>query len=403
MRLFLNYIKQFLRVFYWPIYYLSGFFSRDEKIWVFGSLFGRRFADNPKYLFLDIILNEKDSDIKPIWITRDKKVFDYLKKQGLPSCYLYSLKGIYYSLRGKIWIYDHSSHDISFWLSNGAIKVNLWHGVPLKKISWDSNPKHFQGIMKFLGKLIFPWAWEKPNYIISPADITDSIFKSAFRIEKGIFIKVGYPRVKTLLYPDRFNLENKLKFLNRKVILYAPTFRDNSSEDLLMKVLDFEKLDDFLSQNNSVMLIKPHPFSRLSNFLKSKSFTNIYTIGAYEDIYQYLPFVHILITDYSSIYYDFLYTNRPIIFFPYDLEIYTKMDRELYFNYEEYTPGPKVYNTEELINELKKAFYNDIYDSIRKQFFQKVGLSYNFNVKEEILKSLIENEKKIYSFDVCVE
>ena len=384
-----KYIKMFLRVFYWPIYFLSGFFPRDKSIWVFGSLNGKRFADNPKYLFLDLVFNEKGSDIKPIWITRDKKVLNYLRQQNLPAYFLYSFKGIYYCLRAKVWIYDHKSHDISYWLSNGSIKINLWHGIPLKKIEWDSKIYKYynlSGIRKILTKMIAPWIYEKQDYIISPADITDKIFISAFKIEEKNLIRVGYPRVKALLYPNNFHSKNKINFLDKKIIMYAPTYRDKSNEEYLLNILDFDKLNNFLSTNNLVMLIKPHPSSKLNIILKNMSFMSIFNIDAFEDIYEHIPFVDLLITDYSSIYYDFLYKNKPIIFFPYDLETYTKMDRDLYYNYEEYTPGPKVFNLDQLINEIKNVLHDDEYSCKRKEFIKKIGLRDIYNTKKEILK-----------------
>ena len=159
----------------------------------------------------------------------------------------------------------------------------------------------------------------------------------------------------------------------------------------MLKLLDFQKLEKFLLKNNLVMLIKPHPSSILNDVLKSRV-NNIYFIESFEDIYEYLAFAEVLITDYSSIYYDFLYKDKPIIFFPYDLETYTKLDRELYFDYEEYTPGPKVFNLDQLINEIKNALYNDEYSYKRKEFIKKIGLRDSFEVKNEILK-VINNNK----------
>jgi len=391
MKKVFKYAKMILRPLLWLVYFLSGLFPRDEKIWVFGSLDGRRFADNPKYFFLDLILNEKPQDIKPIWITKSKKIFDYLYQQNLPVHHLFSLKGFYYCLRGKVWIYDHKSHDISFWLSNGALKVNFWHGIPLKKIEWDSKILKYynlKGIKKFLVRIIAPWIYENSDYFLSPSEITDKIFPSAFRVKDYQLIKAGYPRVKVLLFPEKFRLKSKNNLLGKKLILYTPTFRDNSDEKL-EEILKLDILDDFLLKHNLIMLIKLHPLSKLGGRHQNKSFKAISIIDPFEDVYQYLPFASLLITDYSSIYYDFLYLNRPIIFFPYDLKVYLSKNRDLYFDYMKYTPGPKVFNTKELMSEIEKILHYDSYSEARKSFVKKIGLRYNF-IKASDIKNLIK-------------
>jgi len=394
VRKIFKYIKIFLRIFYWIVYFLSGFFPRDKSIWVFGSLNGKRFADNPKYLFLDLVFNEQGSDIKPIWITRDKKVLNYLKQQNLPVYFLYSFKGIYYCLRGKVWIYDHKSNDICYWLSNGVVKINLWHGIPLKRIEWDSKILEYFNcgiLMKILIYIFSPWNYEKPNFVLSPTSITDKIFTSAFRVNENNIVKVSYPRVKAILYPEKFNFKTKKVmtlqkcklYSNKKIILYTPTFR-NLFEEKITQVLDFDILSDYLLRNNLIMLIKFHPNSKLNNVIKNSSFKNIYILDKFEDVYEYLFITDILITDYSSIFFDFLYLDRPIIFFPYDLETYIKRERELYFNFNEYTPGPKVFSMKELLNNIdlfiKNQEKNDEYKLIRKNFIEKIKVRYNFNI-----------------------
>ena len=114
-----------------PIYWCSFLVPRDRKIWLFGSTFGRRFADNPRYLYLYISQHKKKYGIRPIWISHNREIVSFLEKNGYEAYYYHSLRGIWYALRGKVYLYDNYSKDINFWQSGGAVKVNLWHGIPV--------------------------------------------------------------------------------------------------------------------------------------------------------------------------------------------------------------------------------------------------------------------------------
>ena len=148
------------RLHYWgqllllPVYWLSFLVPRDKKIWLFGSTFGRRFADNPRYLYLYVSQHRDELGIRPIWISHNEDVVKMLNAEGYEAYMYHSLKGIWFALRGKLYLYDNYSKDINFWQSGGALKINLWHGIPLKKIQHDNvfdkfrHPKNFWGKIK---------------------------------------------------------------------------------------------------------------------------------------------------------------------------------------------------------------------------------------------------------------
>ncbi len=126
-----------------PVYWLSFFMPRDKKIWLFGSTFGRRFADNPKYLYLYVSQHKEELGVRPVWLSQNKEIVELLRRadagRGLYEVYAYhSPKGIWMALRGKVYLFDNYAKDINFWQSGGAVKINLWHGIPLKKIQADN-------------------------------------------------------------------------------------------------------------------------------------------------------------------------------------------------------------------------------------------------------------------------
>lgn len=385
-------IKYWSQLFLLPIYGLSFLMPRNKKIWVYGSTFGRRFADNPKYFYL-YTSQYQSMKVNAIWITKNPEIARLLRDNGLKGYCLYSIKGIWYSLRAAVYIYDNYSKDISFLLSGGAVKVNLWHGIPLKKIQKDNlfdyvrNPRNMQEKLRWALRRLSD---EKPShYVLATSEFIKPIFSSSFRT-KNVLVN-GYPRNDILgdggiqlvsTEQEQRTLEDIYKLKEgKKLILYMPTFRN--SETRFIEIINMDTLDLFLKNENMVFFIKPHPKSKLNKYLQRMDYKNIYMIDQEEDPYPILKNIDILITDYSSIYFDFLYMNRPIIFFSYDLSEYLSESRELYFNYREFTPGPRVFNQEELENAL---IDEDRYESERDKIKRKV-----FNMNSNNLES-----KKLY-------
>lgn len=368
---FIRYIKLILRPLIYVIYFLSGFFPRDNKIWVFGSTGGRRFADNAKWFFCYCDWkkkNEKDHPYKYIWITRSKEIVELLNQKGLEAHYYLSLKGIYYSLRAGVYIFDAYVSDINYPFSRKAIKINLWHGSPLKKIERDITNKrsiYYKAVngtilQKFLVYYKNPSIFQKYNLVTASSCYVKKIFLSAFRVKDNRVVITGYPRNDVLIGSDytKHYYENektyceikKLKEKGKKVIIYLPTFRDSNLKKNKTIIENICGYNDILEQNNILLLIKPHLNERISINLRNKK--SIVFINSNEDIYPLLSISDALITDYSSVFFDYLLLNKPIIFFPYDYEEYLKNDRELYVDYYEEIAGPAFMDFSDVIKEI---------------------------------------------------
>ncbi len=344
-------IKYWGQVLLLPVYALSFLIPRDKKLWVYGSTFGKRFADNPKYFYL-YVNQHKSQDVNAVWISKNKEIIRLLSENKLEAYYIYSVKGLWYSLRAKVYLYDNYSKDICFWLSGGAVKINLWHGIPLKKINMDNKfdkvrhpGTNWLKIKYFLRRL----SDEKPgHFVVTTSKYLEEIFSSAFAT-KHVIIS-GYPRNDILTSKGIVNiltereadqlqniLDRKKEQSAAKIILYMPTFRD--SEQLFFRSIDKRELQDFLLQENIVLCIKPHPKSRCVSEYAYLESANITVLDKEADPYVFLPHTDVLVTDYSSIYFDYLLLDKPIIFFNYDLEEYLSTSREMYFSYEAVTPG----------------------------------------------------------------
>lgn len=395
-----------------PVYWLSFFIPRDKNIWLFGSTFGRRFADNPRYLYLYVSQHREELGKRPIWISHNKEIVAFLNENGYEAYYYHSLKGIWYALRGKVYLYDNYSKDINFWQSGGAGKLNMWHGIPLKKIQADNKHDKFRHPNNLWEKWRnFPrnLSDEKPSdYVLTTSKELVPIFSSAFRTKN--VIPCGYPRndylishdIENLLLPveqqevdaveqfrrvygtactgssdDDFAVNSKPS-KDTKIVYYMPTFRD--SEMKFFEVMDLGRFQQYLAQENILFCVKLHPKSKLGEefaAIAHKGFGNILIVDADSDAYVLLKQADVLVTDYSSIYFDFLLLDRPIIFFDYDREEYLEQSRELYFDYEDMTPGEKAETMEGLMAALLHACYptggyGSTYTNQRKRIRDKV-------------------------------
>src|SRR5699024_9683680 len=204
-------------------------------------------------------------------------------------------------------------------------------------------------------------------------------FKSAFRY-KGEILEVGYPR-NDLFYRENKgkvinSVQNKLQLLDgRKVILYAPTFRDDQtskkSKFLFDISMDLHKMKEQLGEEY-VVLLRMHVV--ISNKLEiDDSLTDfVKNVSNYPDVQELLLLTDILITDYSSVMFDFANTKRPMLFYTFDLEKYRDNLRGFYMDFEEEAPGPLVFNTEQIIDKvLNIDKVNQEYQSKYKKIYNK--------------------------------
>lgn len=327
-----------------PLYFVSRYFPRDNKIWIFGS-HNDSFIDNSKYLFWYV--SDNHSDIRAIWITGSSNVLQLLRGKGYKAFKRWSLKGLWYCLRGKVYIFSAYSSDINFWTSAGAIRINLWHGIPLKRIEYDIKigklSRVYNSKWKILYRFIWPSKFQKPHYLLSTSAMVADIFSGAFKIPKSKILNLGYPRCDhffwtreelikyvSLKSPELLNLIHTLSGY-KKALIYMPTFRENYKNDL-REFIDLEDLNALLKEKHFLLFIKQHPNLRIEY---NNEFSNIIVLSSDFDVYMLLPFIDILITDYSSVMFDFILLHKPVILLMHDLEKYRKSERGFYFEPEE--------------------------------------------------------------------
>ncbi len=416
MKQIINGMKYWGQLLFLPIYWLSFLFPRNKKIWLFGSTFGRRFADNPRYLYLYVSQHsgrssvqlqetisawkkqgagfEEDEncrDIRPIWISHNKQIVEFLKGNGYEAYYYHSLKGIWYCLRGKIYFFDNYSKDISFWLSGGAVKVNLWHGVGNKCINYDNkhdkvrHPRNAWEKFKYFPRRLSD---EKPShYILTTSPMMSEIFARAFQVPMEHVIEAGYPRndilleetdagqsfIQNLYLPAEQTLMKEIEKWKRegkKILGYLPTFRP--SEEKFFDVCNLETFNAYLQKHEMQLVCKLHPKSACKEVFEKVIYSNVYVAPPDVDVNSFLGKIDLLIADYSSVYSDYMLLDRPIVAFHYDYEEYVRDTRDAYFEWNEYMPEVKAYTQAELEKAIERALQQDEMLEKRRAFRSKI-------------------------------
>ena len=354
-----------------------------ENLLVFGSTNGQAFAGNSKILFEYL---NKHSNYHCVWITASEKVFNDLKRQNYQVVLNKNLIETIKILKAAKYIFiTHGFGDIFFInFSPNTKLIHLGHGISFKKGGHDLQ----ENFMPFTEKIINKKLVESMSLLVDASEETKKHKMTRFNLPSNRVLVTGYPR-NDILANHTKELEEKIKInlninKNSEIFLYAPTFRDYKY-DFPLNITFFETLDEFLISENKVLIYKPHPFMKDIDLSRYK---NILSIKRNIDIMDLLIIADVLITDYSSVFYDYLLTLRPIIFFANDLEKYTEV-RDFYYDYKSFVPGPFVQNGDELIQALKNIKqWNPEYEEKRRTVRDKFNKYSDGRATERIIEIL---------------
>ncbi|MEC1361553.1 CDP-glycerol glycerophosphotransferase family protein [Bacillus subtilis] len=338
---------------------IIGLLPRNEKLIIFESYSGKQFSCNPRAIFEYLEENKDKYDYRLIWSIdkRNKDLFDNLDVKYLKR---FSLKWLWYMATAKYWI---TNSRLPLWIPKPrkTTYVQTWHGTPLKKLANDMDEVHMPGTTTEQYKKNFLKEASKWDYLISPNAYSTEIFRSAFQF-KRTFIESGYPRNDFLhkenKYEEMLKIKDRLGIdRDKKIILYAPTWRDNSyyakGKYKFNMVLDLESLKDQLSDEYILILRMHYLVSENINLTAYKGFA--YDFSNHNDIRELYLISDILITDYSSVFFDFAGLNRPILFYVPDIEFYRDKLRGFYYDFEKCAPGPLLKTTEKVIEAIHKT------------------------------------------------
>jgi len=349
--------------------------------WVlFESHMGKQYSDSPKYIYEELLKTGRR--LKFIWSFENPDIAEIpgpaIKvKRG-------SLKHYYYMTRAKYWVDNQGMAHLAP-KRKGQIYLQTWHGTPLKKMGIDQNNiSHGQALSRLKSQVS---AWD---YFITPNRYSTEIFRRAFLYKKDI-LETGYPRNDILVKKPVEVCEKVRKHFGisseQRVVLFAPTFRDWNKHSYYKTFKDIQLLSQQVD-DNTVILLRLHYLlaARASQIELPK---NVINASLYPDIQELYLITDILITDYSSVMFDFAVLKRPIILYCYDLEEYL-YHRGTYFDIVKYAPGPVCRTIEEVIHTLEKQGDLTEYNSALNRFVQKFGSLEDGNASKRVIEKVFK-------------
>jgi len=351
------------------VYIFSKMKQKDNWI-IFESFVGRNYSGQPKYIY-QYLQKNYGKKYKYIWIVNDKKMEIDGKHTKVKR---FGLKYYYYMTRSKYWV-NNMRQPYAFPKRDSQIMLETWHGTPLKRLVFDmddvhsANPKYKQIVYKQSRK------WD---YLLSDNGFSTEVFQSCFMFDKEKILELGYP-ANDPMYDKNLDVkaaELKRKIgvpLDKKVLLYAPTWRDDNmygaGEYKFELALDLNRLHKGFG-DEYVILLRMHYW--VVDQLDLKGLEDfVINVSKYSDITDIYLISDICMTDYSSVFFDYANLRRPILFYMYDLEKYRDVLRGFYLDINKDLPGPILTTNDEVVDALKNI------DEIKKNYNSKYETFYN--------------------------
>ena len=371
---------------------ISFFTSKQDNLILFVGKGEGEFSGNIKYMYAFLNEGGHKNGVEYYFLTSNQKLYETLKEEHLPAILYPGIKAFKILWKANVAFVDTNrwQHEFKYFFLIRSHVVQLWHGPPIKEIGsraysadkflrWQKIPILIYSFLRnrIESRYTYSMVCCPSNFYIQ------KVFKNIFKADH--FLNAGQPR------NDRFqskvlsiNADHKTigRIKDRKqggyhIIYYLPTFREGESVPL--KDIDFDRLAAFAKESKCIWLLKLHPNVNIGNNpelsgLLDSGDNGILLYDQNADIHCCLDLADILVTDYSSVYMDFLFFDKPILFFNYDYEQYTQNTRNLAFDYKQWAPGPKCENQDRLENTLKDilAENKDLFSEKRREIFQIV-------------------------------
>jgi len=361
-----------------------------EDLVFFESFLAKSYSDSPKAVYEELIRTNKE--YKTVWSFRETGKDIPGKSAQVKR---FSLRYFYYLARAKYWV-SNSRMPRYLKKPEGNIYLQTWHGTPLKTLVFDideiysADPNY---------KANFHEQSRRWDYLTSPNEYSTKIFRRAFDYDKPM-LEYGYPRNDVLYNKNNEENINQIKQklnlpMDKKLVLYAPTWRDDEffsrgNYKFTLK-LDLEKLQNELG-DEYIVLLRTH--YHIANELDVSEYEGfVYDFSLYDDIAELYLVSDVLITDYSSVFFDYANLKRPMLFFTYDIEKYRDELRGMYLDMEKDLPGPLLMTTKEVIHALKniKEVSNE-YAQKYDEFYDRFCKWEDGNASEKTVEIVFNNK-----------
>lgn len=375
--------------------------NADDKIVIFGSYNGKSYACSPKAVY-EYMLNEPAfNDYRFVWFFDEPEKYSFLAhnrntvvvKNRSKECEKYLHKA-------KYWIFNFRALD--YWIPKGnQVYIQCWHGTPLKKLGYDilTSTNAMNSVIEIRGK--YRNDAKRLSYLLSPCDFVTEKFITAWNLgrfnKENAVLEIGYPRNDYLVNYKQEDIERIKESLglngcNKKVILYAPTWRDNQHDArqgyTYDNPVDFDYLKEKLGDDYIIIFRAHYLVANQFDFEAYKGF--VYNASDYDDINELYVISDLLITDYSSVFFDYALLQRPMLFYMYDMEEYRDEMRGFYFS-TEHLPGPVVKTEKELVASIDYVMNSKDYTCDYTDFNNEYNTLNDGKATERLVKKIFGN------------
>jgi len=322
------------------------------------------YSDNAKYIYEKMLEMNLNNRLDLIWAVYTKVNVNNVRRR--------TLKYLYHILTAK---YIISTHGVPYWKSKNQIAIFTEHGLPFKASGHLARTNLIN--CSFKQRISLYITSKKINYLLATSYLHAIILAATWRLSMDKILITGFPRQDALYNKHakktalKLNIE-KDKF--SKLILYAPTFRDYTKEDLSIDILSNRKFLKYLDVKNMLLIYKPHKNTIINELIIKFNHPKVIILKDKDlikegiNIYEVFSIFDLIITDYSSIFYDATLLDIPIVFYVPDLETYS-MDRGFIFEPSKWLPGHLTRNMDELLFALNESITSDPY--VQKRNFIK--------------------------------
>ncbi|MCI9198317.1 MAG: CDP-glycerol glycerophosphotransferase family protein [Lachnospiraceae bacterium] len=366
----------------WYQLFYAARYPVDERMILFESYLGRQYACSPRALYEELGRSGQDKNFRIVWAFEAPERYQEPFRGSHVLLVKYnSREHMKYYSRAKYWITNYRV-PVHVRKKKEQIYVQTWHGTPLKMIGCDTvnhmeipaANRRTHGYYRRDGRQI--------DHLISPSPFYTEKVASAFAMDlhrtetARKVLELGYPRndlLFTFTDEDVASVKKELHIPpDKKVILYAPTWRDDQHEAgvgyTYQMGLNMERLREGLSPDHVILFRAHYMICRLFDFEEYEGF--LYDVSGYDDINRLYMVSDLLVTDYSSVFFDFANLKRPMLFYMYDHQIYKDKLRDLYFDVEQ-LPGPVVREVKDISGDIRELERTFVYDERYRAFNQK--------------------------------
>ena len=371
----------------------------EEDLIIFESYMGRKYSCSPRAIFEAMERLEKETDVRPyrkVWAFENPDDYRYLQKEYPGTALVKYGSKEYYACYGKAkyWVTNYVLQP-GIAKKRDQIYVQTWHGTPLKKIAFDVPRSNYN----WMTRLRLSYRYRKESriidYMVSPSPFYSKVVRKAFRLRKSAtMLEEGYPRNDSLfLEADNTDYLNSIKKKigipkDKKVILYAPTWRSGHYDFVTGHYFEAGSIFEDLRRSfgdSAVVLYRTHYFIKKNQDPAMEGF--VYDVSAYDEVNDLYLISDLLITDYSSVFFDYANLEKPILFYMFDFEAYREEMRDFYFDIK-YLPGPIIREKKDISPEVKELLEKDFVPDKKYRKFNHIFNPVRRACGEEVAKKI---------------